>query len=133
MEPQPPKESSFVPLSQVQRTDRVCDQFEAAWKAGPRPRIDDFLAEVPPAEWPDLLRELLILDLDYRRQLGESPTLEEYRAEYPALELDRFAGLFAEASQPASSRLCRSDAPVHPVRDTDARRSTSSHPLPGRL
>ncbi len=105
MEPQPPKESAFVPLSQVKRTDQVCDQFEAAWKAGPRPRFDDFLADVPPAQWSDLLRELLILDLDYRRQLGESPTLEEYRAAYPALELDRFASLFVEASQPASSRL----------------------------
>ena len=72
-------------------------------RPGRRPRIDDFLAEVPPAQWPDLLRELLILDLDYRRQLGESPTLEEYRSEYPALELDRFAELFAETSQPASS------------------------------
>ena len=105
MEPQPHDELSSIPLSQVQRDDRVCDQFEAAWKAGPRPRIDDFLSEVPPAEWPDLLRELLILDLDYRRQLGESPTLEEYRAEYPALELDRFANLFAETSQPVPSSL----------------------------
>ena len=103
MEPEPHEESSFTPLSQVQRIDQVCDQFEAAWKAGPRPRFDDFLAEVPPAHWPDLLRELLILDLDYRRQLGESPTLEQYRSEYPALELDRFAELFTERPQPASS------------------------------
>src|SRR5208282_2019452 len=109
MEPQPHEESSSLSLSQVRRTDRVCDQFEAAWKArapgtpGRYPRIDAFLAEVPPAEWPDLLRELLILDLDYRRQLGENPTLEEYRAEYPALELDRFASLFAQAFEPPSS------------------------------
>ncbi len=103
MEPEPHEESSFTPLSQVQRIDQVCDQFEAAWKAGPRPRFDDFLAEVPPAHGPDLLRELLILDLDYRRQLGESPTLEQYRSEYPALELDRFAELFTERPQPASS------------------------------
>ena len=96
MEPQPHDESSSAPLSQALRADRFCDQFEAAWKAGTRPKIDDFLAGVPPAEWPDLLRELLILDLHYRRQLGENPTLEEYRAEYPALELDPFADLFAE-------------------------------------
>ena len=105
MEPQPSDETSPAPLSQVQRTDRLCDQFEAAWKAGPRPRIDDFLAKVPSAEWPDLLRELLVLDLDYRRQLGERPTLEEYLAEYPALALVRFAALFAETSQPADATL----------------------------
>jgi tRNA A-37 threonylcarbamoyl transferase component Bud32 len=89
-------------LSQIQRNDRICDQFEAAWKAGPRPRLDDFLAKVPPAEWPDLLRELLVLDLDYRRQLGERPTLEQYRSEYPALGLDRFAALFAERTAGAT-------------------------------
>jgi tetratricopeptide (TPR) repeat protein/tRNA A-37 threonylcarbamoyl transferase component Bud32 len=101
-------------LSQVQRTDRLCDQFEAAWKAGPRPRIDAFLAGVPPAQWPDLLRELLILDLDYRRQLGQRPTLEEYQAEYPALALDRFAALFAETSQPAAAGPADATLPLSP-------------------
>ena len=67
------------------------------------PKVDAFMAEVPPAEWTDLLRELVILDLDYRRQLGESPTLDDYRAEYPALEIERFAVLFAEPSPAASS------------------------------
>src|SRR5208282_570849 len=103
MEPQPQDEASPAPLSQVQRTDRVCDEFEAAWKASPHPRIDIFLANIPPAEWPDLLRELLVLDLDYRRQLGERPTLEVYRAEYPALEIERFASLLAQASELPSS------------------------------
>src|SRR5208283_5658907 len=105
MEPQPHDEASLGPLSQAQQVDRVCDQFEAAWKAGPHPRIDDFLTEVPPVQWLDLLRELLNVDLEYRRQLGESPTLEEYQAQYPALELDRFANLFAETSPPARSSL----------------------------
>ncbi|MGA2255237.1 MAG: bifunctional serine/threonine-protein kinase/formylglycine-generating enzyme family protein [Thermoguttaceae bacterium] len=100
MEPQPHDAASTSPLPQVERVDRVCDQFEAAWKAGSRPRIDDFLAQVSPAAWPDLLRELLVLDLDYRRRLGESPTLEEYRMQYPALAFDPFAILLAETSQP---------------------------------
>ncbi len=108
MEPPSHAEASSAPLSQVQRADRICDQFEAAWKAavkaGTRPTIDAFLADVPPAEWPELLRELLILDLDYRRQRGEAPTLEEYRSEYPALGLERFAAVFAESPQPAASK-----------------------------
>ena len=82
-------------MSQAHRADRTCLRFEDAWKAGGRPRFDDFLAEFSPAEWPDLLRELLILDLHYRRQLGENPTLEGYRAEYPALDFDPLADLFA--------------------------------------
>ena len=108
MEPPSHAEASSAPLSQVQRADRICDQFEAAWKAavkaGTCPTIDAFLADVPPAEWPELLRELLILDLDYRRQRGEAPTLEEYRSEYPALGLERFAAVFAESPQPAASK-----------------------------
>ncbi len=67
------------------------------------PKIDDFLTEIPAAEWPDLLRELLILDIHYRRQIGESPTLETYQAEYPTLRLDQLADLFAERSRPAPS------------------------------
>ncbi len=108
MEPESPEEPSSISLSKIQSIDRICDQFEAAWKAagrtGTRPKIDAFLAGVPPAEWPELLRELLILDLDYRRQRGETPTLEEYRSEYPALGLERFVAVFAEPPQPAPSK-----------------------------
>src|SRR5271157_1450048 len=104
IEPQPHDNASSVSLSRGLRADRVCDQFEAAWKAGTRPRIEEFLTGIPRDEWPDLLRELLILDLHYRRQLGESPTPEGYRAEYPTLELNPFAELFAEALPPVPSR-----------------------------
>ena len=114
MEPQPHDEGFSAPLSQVQRVDRVCDQFEAAWRAGPRPRIDDFLTQFPTAERSDLLRELLLLDLDYCRQLGESPTLEDYRAQYPALEFDRFANLFTQPPQPVSATDTRATLPFAP-------------------
>ena len=120
MEPQPHDETSSDPLSHILRDDRICDQFEAAWKAGTRPKIDDFLAEISPAEWPDLLRELLILDLHYRRQLGENPTLEEYRADYPALHFDPLADLFAERSQPAPP-VAEEKRSSHPVRPAAAR------------
>jgi serine/threonine-protein kinase len=98
-------ESSSDSLSQARRADRNCIRFEAAWKTGSRPKINEFLVDIPPAEWPDLLRELLILDLQYRRKLGESPTLEDYRAQYPALDFDPLADLFTTASQPMPTSL----------------------------
>jgi len=98
-----PDESPSLPLLQVQHIDRVCDRFEAAWKAGLRPRIDEFLRDAPSSESLDLLRELLVLDLDYRRRLGEKPTLEEYRAQHPELRLDPFANLFAEIGRTPAS------------------------------
>jgi hypothetical protein len=39
--------------------DKICDRFEAALKAagksGPRPRIEDYLGDVPAAEWEAIL------------------------------------------------------------------------------
>jgi serine/threonine protein kinase len=73
--------------SQAEHVDRVCDAFEAAWKAvapgGERPRIEQYLAETPEPAREVLLQELLDLDAAYRRQLGEQPTLEEYRLRFP--------------------------------------------------
>jgi WD40 repeat protein len=65
--------------------DVVCRSFEAAWKAaadgGAPPRVEDYLsAPVTGACW-ELLRELLKVDLRYRR--GKQPTPEEYRARFP--------------------------------------------------
>ena len=51
--------------------DKICDRFEAALKAagggGPRPRIEDYLADVPAAEHAALLPELIALEVAYRR------------------------------------------------------------------
>jgi serine/threonine-protein kinase len=71
---------------QARRAERECDRFEAAWKAGQRPRIEDYLAAVPEPERPALLRELLSLEVDYRRLAGDLPRAEEFRARFPTLD-----------------------------------------------
>src|SRR5262245_58841 len=70
------------PLSVEQRVDAVW-RFEAAWQAGQRPPLELYLGEAPPEARPALLRELVAIDLAYRRQGGESPTPEEYRRRFP--------------------------------------------------
>jgi hypothetical protein len=67
----------------LQQLDRVCSRFEAAWQAGERPRIEDYLQEVDASLRRALLRELLGLELDYRRLDGERPRPGEYRARFP--------------------------------------------------
>jgi formylglycine-generating enzyme required for sulfatase activity len=58
---------SSVPLSAVERVDDICVRFEAAWKAGQRPLIEDYLpAGLPEPERAAVLRELLPLELAYR-------------------------------------------------------------------
>ena len=72
-----------LPLAALERIERVCLQFEAAWKEGHKPRIEDYLGEVQGPERRELLRQLLLLDEDYRRQQADQPTVEEYRARFP--------------------------------------------------
>jgi serine/threonine-protein kinase len=65
------------------RVDKVCDQFEAVWKEGGRPRIEDYLSTACGAERGALLRELVRVELEYRYGRGESPTPEEYHQRFP--------------------------------------------------
>ena len=67
----------------ITRMDDACDRFEMGWRAGLRPRIEDYLGETPDPARATLLHELLVLDLVYRRRLGEQPAPEEYRTRFP--------------------------------------------------
>src|SRR4051812_3521847 len=89
------------------RVDEACDRFEAAWKAGRRPRIEDHLGDVPEPDRPHLFGELLTLDLAYRCRGGVAPGPEEYRARFPGLVglVDAaFAGLAAQPPTPPRPR-----------------------------
>jgi WD40 repeat protein len=72
----------------LRHAEEVCRQFEAAWRAGQQPRIEDFL---PGESGPDvlahfLLQELLLIEADYRRRAGEAPQPEEYAHRFPHLD-----------------------------------------------
>jgi WD40 repeat protein len=68
--------------------EQVCRQFEAAWRRGGRPRIEDFLQSEPGSTLLGrfLLEELLLIELEYRRRAGEPPRLEEYQQRFPDLD-----------------------------------------------
>jgi eukaryotic-like serine/threonine-protein kinase len=74
------------PLSQLFRVDEVCVRFEAAWKAGGWPRIEDYWRNTPEPEQSSLLKELVTLELVYRQQRGEHPSKEEYLRRFPEHE-----------------------------------------------
>jgi serine/threonine protein kinase len=94
--------------------DEACDRFEATWKTGREPPIEEYLgqsATVEPAQLTALLHELVLIDIEYRwsdadRQsanasassedavrdesarpppLPAHPLLEDYAARYPQL------------------------------------------------
>ncbi len=68
------------------RVDVACDRFENAWKAGGRPQIEGYLAEATASERAVLLRELLILELFWRRRGSERPDPCEYLERFPDKE-----------------------------------------------
>src|SRR5262249_46494221 len=83
----PGDEHETLSPSLAKHVDSACDRFEAAWKAGARPRIEDFLSNVvSPAHATPQLRELILVDLSYRRRLGEQPRAEDYLGRFPDLD-----------------------------------------------
>jgi serine/threonine-protein kinase len=92
--------------SLARRVDQVCNRFEAAWKAGGRPRAEDFLSDVPGPGRAALLRELIALEVYYRRRSGEGCAAEEYRARFPTLDAAWLVEALAERI-PEAARTSR--------------------------
>jgi tRNA A-37 threonylcarbamoyl transferase component Bud32 len=71
-----------APLPLPPHLDQVCDRFEDAWRAvaggAARPRLQEFLGAAAGPEQAVLLRELVALEVYYRRRLGEQPRVEDY-------------------------------------------------------
>ena len=65
------------------RVDHICDAFEAAWQAGARPHIEQYLGDAPKARRGKLLRELLALEIEYRIRAGDQPSPGEYLPRFP--------------------------------------------------
>ena len=63
--------------------DHICDQFEAAWRAGNTPDIETYLAHAPEPLKTKLFNELLISDLECRFREGESIDIRFYTDRFP--------------------------------------------------
>jgi serine/threonine protein kinase len=99
-EPGPPFD-----VLEARLVDEVCDRFEDAWRRGERPSLHGCLAGLAESIRPATLRELLRLDVHYRRRAGESPTAADYRDQFPD-HLDLVAAQFGgaeTAAEPAGS------------------------------
>jgi tRNA A-37 threonylcarbamoyl transferase component Bud32 len=83
MPPDPSSRSASFPSEALSQIDEICVRFEKAWQEGQRPRIEDYLGEITAEHRSALLRELVILDVIYRRKHGEQPTAEDYRERFP--------------------------------------------------
>lgn len=73
-----------LPPGALTVVDRLCDEFEAAWRAGQRPRIEDFLDRVSGSMADSLFHELLELELQCRRKACDAPQEAEYAGRFSA-------------------------------------------------
>jgi superkiller protein 3 len=106
-----------LPLEVMRRIDRACDDFEAEWRAGRRPRLEEYLGETSGRERSVLLGELLRLEIEQRRAQGETPSPHEYRAYLP----EQASVLDALFASPATSGVSvavtpHKTTPYQPVR-----------------
>jgi serine/threonine protein kinase/formylglycine-generating enzyme required for sulfatase activity len=73
----------ILPIEVLERINQACERFEDAWKKGERPRIEDYLGISDTPAHLELFRELLLLEIDYRHNAGESPSRSEYIQRFP--------------------------------------------------
>jgi eukaryotic-like serine/threonine-protein kinase len=64
-------------------TNSLCDRFERQWRSGQRPGLETYLAETPEELRGEVMRELLILDIEYRLLGGERVAAAEYLRQFP--------------------------------------------------
>ncbi|WZP00295.1 hypothetical protein EP7_001924 [Isosphaeraceae bacterium EP7] len=92
-----PDDDGDRPPAVAARIDELCDRFESDWQAGRRPRIEEYL-EAESSPWrPESLRQLLAVELAYRRRGCDRPTQAEYRGRFPGHETE-IEAIFGGAS-----------------------------------
>jgi len=97
-----PSEGSSLSPELARGLEPICDRFEAAWQAGTEPRLEDFLAEAPHVLRSALLRELILLDIEYRQARGQSYSTATYRQRFPELSEEWLASAL-QAGQRATA------------------------------
>jgi tetratricopeptide (TPR) repeat protein/tRNA A-37 threonylcarbamoyl transferase component Bud32 len=102
---------SDLSVEQALLLDEACNAFEAKWRSGGRPDILAALLELPEALHPVALRELVQLDIHYRRKSGTPATAEDYRRWFPQLDPAELAAFLASHSRSSTRSDGRAEPP----------------------
>ena len=119
------KQSLDLPLQQ--QINSICLQFEDEWQSGRAPLIGDYLPMASTATKDAVLRELILLDVDYRQQEGMALDVEEYVWQLPDQEMT-VRGIF-QATHPRMERSIQSQLDTSQVagHSTQVPRGTNKH------
>ncbi|GAC1475357.1 MAG: serine/threonine-protein kinase [Isosphaeraceae bacterium] len=113
-----PETNATLPLCVTREINDACERFESAWRSGSgsRPRIEDALQNASSSAIPTLVAELIALELELRRDLGEAPARLEYLNRFPA-NPEAVSSAFGDAETIAPGRTHATDGTVaHGVR-----------------
>ena len=101
-------------LSEIERLrnlDTLCEQFEQSWLDGKPADIEECLDSFCQSDWTEGLKELIQIELEFRRKRGESPEADEYLQRFPD-----HADVIRSILDAASDRDDASLSPEHPLR-----------------
>lgn len=83
--------------------DQACDRFRRQWESGKRPRIEDFISQVPLNAQSEALRRLLLLEVELATASGEAPNREDWLKRFPT-QKDLVAGLLGQVDETSAFR-----------------------------
>jgi len=104
--------------------DQLCDKFESQWKGRHRPDIAPLLLQIDESLREKLFTELLHLELEYRRQLGERPAIDAYLGDFAEFT-DVIKAAFA-ASELRSADPHRGTVDVDSPKDDEVLKTVST-------
>lgn len=94
---------SNLPEAQMVRINQICDRFEREWQSGDEPSVESYLANSETIDRPVLTRELLAIDIRYRRVRGLSVSLPDYQRRFPDIEATWLIDTRSYVGSPAAS------------------------------
>ena len=116
-----------IPMADGNWINAAAERFKRAWKNGERPRIEEFLINVPEPQRPPLFRELMRMEDELRRRAGEEPSAEEHLRGFPGQE----STIGAEFESPPTATTAADQAePVGPPLGSSASRPPAGSPPP---
>jgi tRNA A-37 threonylcarbamoyl transferase component Bud32 len=98
-----PRDDALALIDRKQ-IDEICLAFEDEWLAGHRPVMEVYLRQVNSVNQPTLLKELLLLELDYRRSTHDVPQVDDYLTRFPACSASVQAAFHAACTRDVSVR-----------------------------
>ncbi len=75
-----------APQNLLRKIDAVCSEFERHWRAGHSPRIEQYADQIPREGRDAGLTELVALEIELRREAGESPDAVDYFSRFSGQE-----------------------------------------------